>query len=621
MKVYDKDTPVKGPVDHQWLERGSSSAVPSENHSLMELQTSPGFRLLPNQEMIETGKEIVEDIEGQQKELKRLLLYGLLRDDPDTKLMDTIKSSYSKQVVEASVDVIKRVLAEKGVFGRVYIDSKLFPQCQNGEGQDLIKKHCSKALYLRSKKKCAGCVKNSEGICLSYEKKLVDKVPYNAKTLEHYRSYLAREKGVDPVQLVESGKTVKEALKTAFRTSPTEKKRVARGANVLPKTYRKADKFVSREDLILSAKIAHKVLAEVEPDLEDYKGTVSYQKYAVDEKGLFGHLYVNLDLWKGDCKKAKTFLDSVGNTAPFVVSTKACDHYDQKAGKCKVLGRYIVKEMDYSDDLVVKEALKVALNKGQITNVHVGEILSRIESMDSDGVRQTLSKLSSLPQLQEEGAISTEAITDLGEFEISSNVLEGINFEEYANNPITAEKHTVLRKKVRAYTIAKMNEGFYGDDLYELLRFKFGMDSLAKVKEDLKEVLSEQGLMGVYYVEPSVYASCDEGSKIHRTRGTKYVQAMKACQTCTANSDGFCQKYNKQVVASVPYIDKKAQQDEVLSRNSTESLEPIDVMSYQSVLDQFEIQNMGLENFSIDEVPQKESDLEIQSGGMILDFD
>lgn len=618
MKVYDPKTPVKGPVNHTWFKDGPP-AEPSENYSLMELQTSPGFRLTPTREVIQTGENIVLDIESQQEELKHKLLYGLLQGDSDKKLMAMIKSSYPKEVVMACANSIKKVLSERGVFGRVYIDSKLFPKCKDGQEKDLVRRHASKAAFIKSKRACAGCIHNSEGMCLSYEKELVNKVPYDSDTLKYYRSYLVREKGVDPVSLLKKGKSVKEALKTAFRKESKKEIHVAegRGAKVLPKAQQKFDEVVSIEELVLDSKVAKIVLAQKNPDLSDYKNTQTYQKYAVEEKGLFGNLYVDLNLFKGDCHKAKKFLDRCDNHAPFVISHMKCDHFDSKTGKCVVLNRYMVEKINYDSNIVASKAIDAAIQNEQITENHRKRIFSKLKGMNAKNRKQVLSKLGSLPKL----VVTTRIDSSIEDFEVSNNALANINLNEGHNNPIRSDKNEVLRKEIRQYTAEKMNEGYYGSDLYELLRFKFGKNSLSKAKDILKASLTEQGLQGIYYVDPSVYTSCDDGSKIHRTRGTRYVKEMKACKNCVANSEGVCQKYGKEIVSEVPYLDKKAQQEEILNRNSSESLAPEDVFSYQSVLDQFEIDNMNLENFSIDE-ESKTSKIDVNvGGGMVLDWD
>jgi hypothetical protein len=98
-----------------------------------------------------------------------------------------------------------------------------------------------------------------------------------------------------------------------------------------------------------------------------------------------------------------------------------------------------------------------------------------------------------------------------------------------------------------------MNDGNFGQDLSDILKYTYTSDKLAKAADSLRPILAEQGLMGVYYLDPSIYASCDEGANRLRAKGIKYVKAMKSCAGCIANDNDFCAKYAKPVVTTVPY--------------------------------------------------------------------
>jgi hypothetical protein len=176
-------------------------------------------------------------------------------------------------------------------------------------------------------------------------------------------------------------------------------------------------------------------------------------------------------------------------------------------------------------------------------------------------------------------------------------------------------------RAVIAFCRDKMNEGLYGHDLKVMLKTRFDVRTIKAAKAELKPVLAEQGLQGIYFLDPSVYRSCDEGAMKFRSSGIKYVKAMKRCESCVANSEGHCQKYNKPVVAEVPYLDRQAQQEAVLARNSTENAEPAELFTYSSMMDQFEMQGTILSNIQLDDQHSKPEEIEIEGGGMVLDWD
>jgi hypothetical protein len=643
MKLYDKDSPVPGPVDLSFIEQKYNNVVPSENYSLLELHTSPTFT---HGEKTELGGKIVEDIESEQEELKYKLLNSLLEDKSDDQIVNSIKSSYSKEYIQKNATLIKRILAEKGLFGRVYLDSKFFKKCHLGDKVNIVHKHASQAHALISKRKCSGCVYNSNNHCAIYNKDLVNSISYDETLLKKYASYFKMGKDIDLYQVVSSGKTIKEALQYAFNLQPKkEPVRMAKGATSLSRANSfgaHSEKVLSSQQFNIFKKISNLIISEKTPDLSEFKGTLAHQILAEEESGLYGNLYVRSDLI-GECKTASKYLYKNSNTAAYVVMGKPCEHYDCDSGKCSALNKIIVSEMDYSDSQVIKSALHIALQQGRIAKKHIKPILSNIRGKSSKEIKKIISNMFMLPvfvETQEEipeddfqyydinnSEMNTIKFNDACESDIEDTMDKNSFFDSLQEdlksvkgNKNLSAKEKLDAKEVYIYTTAKMNEGLYGDDLYNVLLFKFGKTKLKANTYVLSKLLPEQGLMGIYYINPSVYSSCHDGAKILRNKGTKYIKRIHACESCRSNTEGYCSVYNKQVVDEVPYIDKNAQQKSILNRNSSENLEFSDIISYQSMLEQFEVQNNNLEDISLND-ELNDTPLEITHGGMILDFE
>ena len=83
--------------------------------------------------------------------------------------------------------------------------------------------------------------------------------------------------------------------------------------------------------------------------------------------------------------------------------------------------------------------------------------------------------------------------------------------------------HRWRRKAASRY----MNEGLYGRQLLGLLKSRFASTDIKAATELLRKVLAEQGLQGIFFVDPTVYddysRGCDEGSRLHRARQVPYV--------------------------------------------------------------------------------------------------
>jgi len=155
----------------------------------------------------------------------------------------------------------------------------------------------------------------------------------------------------------------------------------------------------------------------------------------------------------------------------------------------------------------------------------------------------------------------------------------------------------LTRQDVAKQASKYMNEGLYGDDLLEALKTRFEVRDLVAAKSELRPVLAEQGLQGIFYVDPSVYddygKGCEESARLHRTRVVGYVKRGSKCLSCVhQTSPGFCSKINKSLVDEPPYVNKAAQQREVLaSGRSTDVSYDSLVNNGASALTEFQMQN------------------------------
>lgn len=167
------------------------------------------------------------------------------------------------------------------------------------------------------------------------------------------------------------------------------------------------------------------------------------------------------------------------------------------------------------------------------------------------------------------------------------------------------ESRHVLRQDTRFAIVATtqrfLNEGLYGRDLLSALQRRFEPRDLTASAKDLRPVLAEQGLQGVYFVDPTVYADygrgCDEAARLHRTRGVPYVKLGSKCGSCVLQTDNHCSKLHKQLVAQVPYpADKASLQREILASGPSTEVHPAQLINNgHNMMAEFEVQNRGME--------------------------
>ena len=156
-----------------------------------------------------------------------------------------------------------------------------------------------------------------------------------------------------------------------------------------------------------------------------------------------------------------------------------------------------------------------------------------------------------------------------------------------------------------------MNEGLYGADLLQALKKRFDPRDLVASKDALRQVLGEQGLQGIFYVDPasySDYGACDEGSRLHRARQIPYVKMGPKCSSCVNQTEaGHCSKYAKQLVLEPPYTDKRAQQRAILaSGNATETRFEDIVNNGMTMLAEYQMQQDPLQ-VEVDAAPKTDA--------------
>ena len=167
-----------------------------------------------------------------------------------------------------------------------------------------------------------------------------------------------------------------------------------------------------------------------------------------------------------------------------------------------------------------------------------------------------------------------------------------------------------------------MSEGYAGKTLDDLLRARFSMPLRQAAKQLLREARNtHEGLAGFAYVDAQAYASpagvtgCEKGALRHRSNGLKYVLAMDRCATCTQNSAGKCQQYNKKLAAQAPVKDPETYRQANIHMANAPDAEQTAAMFDQG---EYGLHNAAIDQVSFEEAPQTESLSKVLFGGLEL---
>ena len=305
------------------------------------------------------------------------------------------------------------------------------------------------------------------------------------------------------------------------------------------------------------------------------------------ETGLYGHVYATQDSFD-DCREGADFLSKHASTVRSIVAGEKCTGcIHNKMGRCAIYGKPLAeKTADVLTWSLVEDVLQGHKIAGRIPQWG-GKTASAWGSTPADALK----------------AIHRDAAVKAGP-SVAAPDRQDV-YTAFRGASSTHSTTSLTRRQVIRTASRYMNEGLYGEELLSVLKASFDSRDIIASKEDLRTVLAEQGLQGVYYVDPGVYddygKGCDEPSRLFRAKGVPYVKLGEKCASCVHQAkSGFCSKINKPLVTEPPYQDKWAQQRAVLASGKATEI------SYES------LQNNGLTMLA---------EYQMQNGGMEVDVD
>jgi hypothetical protein len=303
------------------------------------------------------------------------------------------------------------------------------------------------------------------------------------------------------------------------------------------------------------------------------------------EAGLYGSIYTTQDSF-ADCREGSDFIAKHNPGIRAVVAGEKCSGcVYNKIGRCLLYGKPLAKQ---ATEVVTWETADAVLQDHRIAG-RADQTLRNASVLGStpEDALKTMYRGASLQPTPAQAGIRMETV----------QAFRG-------NSPQHVTAGLVKREIVK--TASKyMNEGLYGNDLAHALRRSYDERDLVAANEDLREVLAEQGLQGIYFVDPTVYddygKGCEEPARLFRARVIQYVKAGSKCGSCVHQTrPGFCSKLHKALVEEPPYVDKAAQQAAILNSGSATEV------SYESLM----AGGMGML-----------AEYQMQNGGMVVEVD
>lgn len=326
----------------------------------------------------------------------------------------------------------------------------------------------------------------------------------------------------------------------------------------------------------------------------------------LSKAGFLGTLYTEQSLF-ASCQDGVSFLNKYASPVRYVVAGPKCqDCSYNKVGRCALYRRPLVaSEEEILTPEVVDRSISNLVAAGKAS---VGEL----DSLRSLPPREALKEIYRVAHSHQRSAWD------------SPTQRTTVETAWVGMSSPTHDTSEYLRANIVTACRKYMNEGLYGRELGYALRKTFDPRDLQAVKEDLRPLVAEQGLQGIFYVDPTVYSDygkgCDEPSRLFRASNVPYLKVGSACRDCIHQKvPGECSKISKKLVVEPPYHNKEAQRKQVLASGSSMVVPPENLVNYgANMIAEYQLQN----HMDVEYAPEPStSPLDVsfgEDGGIVL---
>jgi hypothetical protein len=490
-----------------------------------------------------------------------------------------LKAEFGIGDIVRAASAIKEVVDERGLLGNVYVNAAHFPRaCQDPKERKFARMAGKNAVFVVGGcDNSNGCNCQRTGICQTFGgKRVVSEVPYTQAVLAHYAPQLAAERRIVGPLPIGQPSEYKETLRTAFLRTPiasrSESVRTVITQQSQPKivpTQQQYDEFWHRKfsapqtapsqgylkyarrmmlgdaDLVVLA-------SSKDPDIA---GLVS-------EYGILGKSYFDMDAMEG-CNNTLSLIHKLASqgvmnaaglgTDPrdlqldYVIRRSAtCTHCKGAPdGACAQICNFT--RIVHSKPPINKDTFLLALQRAALQKRLTTEQIQNANAR-SASIKNWATAIAHV-NLYNPTAPEAEQVREYSGIQAVAKTL--------APGRSDVSVATMDPEEVRRTISHMMNSGLSGRSLQSAILKRYSRDDLQQVPEIGRRAAKDDGVQGIFFVDPTAYRDygkgCNVGSQTFRKRGAPHVLASDGCTGCILQTaPGWCSKYAKSLIRQVP---------------------------------------------------------------------
>lgn len=527
--------------------------------------------------------------------------------------------------MERVVPLLRRVKAEHGLAGNVFIRAASYPGWGTGKWKDHAKKYAAQARYLLvSERDLKQASWIQDGRCIYTGKKAVAEIPWQ----EAHRFYMPRLEATG--RSVAAG-DLRESLRAAFLSQPRKQEA---DAGYLPTHETPDQRITSQEARAQFAAYQPERVVHDRADRENKTRLARVSRHLARMER--DHLlpYGERDRILASGQDPITML----RTAAEVVAQVKTGTYRGDTRAMGAQSERWERQSQRAQENAAQVGHRLADHDRTKNAAEVRRLVARVEQEIERGARGSYLRkfiAKTVPAEYANAAVKLLAPTlkKTGALEDGPAEIKQYDQPVFSRAASEVTARSVLAGQIKSATAwvrKTMSEGFAGKDLDALIANRFAKSVLDAAGDEITQIRqAHEGLSGFLYVDAEVYASeagvkgCEAGAVRHRANQIPNVRAMSRCGSCTlarVREDGTrkCGTYNKTLVEPSDVAGSELdqiKQANIASCNMTDAEATASLFAPSYDPSEFGLVNSNLEGVSLNDLPNNEQIADILFDG------
>lgn len=549
---------TEGVVDLDWLDLTSGENydnIPSESprEIIPQLQEqwsteqySSPFRLVPNAVVPDGSSGKPKGVsEDNIYDVTRVTKKAMMQGKTGKELVDFLRERFDSDTLKAASGELKKVAAEEGLLGNVYIDLDPFSNTKEAAIQ-LGKHRIRLASFAVGKPSMQKDFTDPSGRCRNLGKVAVEQVDYTSEVLAHYETHLKNAGVIGKNDTISS----KEELRTAFLNArykkaekvPENNENVSQETVDIDKYVKEVSEIKKQQEEKMSAEVR---VARVRPILAKVQDLML--------KGLSGdrlknEVYSCMDknIIQEFAPEIKDLVSKQGIIGPLIIDVSAYPNVEkaQKAVeqsfiKPKFLHKSMPVEEGFMDKVRNRTGIPVLTGAGDITPKMAADVIMSLHSAGSldDEEASSLVESTKEASAKESVELIKMAMQARSEKKESKETRTASNYGYSTYSPATPDRNDLDRGAIKTAAVMSFSKGHKASEVEKKIA---GYVPIGEAIGIVREAVASMEEIKADSLDKCQSQSYPLAKKASLIPGSKCAGCVRnTCNTCTMQSRPF----------------------------------------------------------------------------------